>query len=344
MGTESDISFGLHYSCQSPDEEWQSLYQETLSQVKLAETLEYETIEVAEHHFLPDGWVSAPMVLLGGIAAVTDDMTVQTGITVLPLHHPVEMAEQSAIVDILSGGNFRLGVAIGWRDAEFEAFGIDKRERAPRTEEGIEIVRSLLTERSVSYDGEFYQLDDVTVMPRPVQESVPILYGGMSPPAIDRSARLADAWLMSPIEDKEELAEEVEVYRDALDRHNRSYEEVHKPLRREAYVGASDEEAWDDVWESILYEYTEVYGDYEDADHKFSADPDKEGVIDELKAHADDRFIIGGPETVVEELEEYREITDTDEFLLRMHFPGLDPSKTEASIRRLASDVMPHFE
>jgi len=343
MGSDTELAFGLHYSCQSPAGEWETLYQETLKQARLADELGYGSIEAAEHHFLPDGWVSAPMVLLGGIAAVTEDANVQTGITIMPLHHPVELAEQSAIVDILSGGNFRLGVAVGWRDAEFAAYGVDKRERAPRTEEGIEIVRSLLTEESVTYDGEFYRLDDVTVMPRPVQDSIPIWYGGMSPPAIDRAARLADTWFMSPIETKDELAEEIDLYREALDRYDRSYDEVYKPLRREAYVGPSDEEAWDDVWESLLYEYTEVYGDYDDAGHVFAPDTSKETVIEELKEHAEDRFIIGGPETVVEELEAYRDLTDMDEVLLRMHFPGLDPEKTESSIRRLAADVMPHF-
>lgn len=337
------LDFGIHYSCQSPDQEWERIYQATLEQAQMAESLGYETFSVAEHHFLPDGWIPAPFVMLGALGAVTDDMTLVTNISILPLHKPIQIAEKSAVLDTLSGGSFRLGVAIGWRDEEFEAYGVDKSTRVQRVEEGIELLRKLFTEESVSYDGEFFSTDDLTIMPRPVQDSVPIWYGGQSRNAIERAAELADSWSISPIETCGKLSRGIQIYEEELSANDRSLDDVHVPLRREMYVAEDDETAWQEVGPSLLYEYEDVYGDYDDIDHSFAASSDEE-AIEELREHAEDRFIIGSPETAIEELERYRDAIDLDEVLLRTHFPGLDTDDSEKSMRLIADEVMPHFQ
>ena len=337
-----ELDFGIHYSCQSPEGEWESIYRETLQQAQLAESLGYSTFSVAEHHFLPDGWIPAPFVMLGALSAVTDRVDLVTNIVVLPLHNPVEVAENAAVLDLLSGGSFKLGVGLGWRDEEFAAYGVDKRERVARVEEGMELVRRLLSEESVTYDGDVFSVEDLTVMPRPVQRPVPIWYGGQSEPAIRRAARLADAWSTSPIETVDELEPKFDTYRDALADNDRSIDDVHVPLRREAYVAEDDETAWREVGQSLLYEYQDVYGDYDDIGHSFDPSEHDE-ALDELRDHAEGRFLVGGPDTVAEELERYAEVVDLDEVLLRMHFPGLDPELAEKSTRLVAEEVMPRF-
>lgn len=339
----TELDFGLHYSCQSPEGDWENVYQATLEQAQTAESLGYETFSVAEHHFLPDGWVPAPFVMLGALSAVTDDMDLLTNITILPLHNPIHVAEQAVVLDTLSGGSFRLGVAIGWRDEEFEAYGVDKSTRVQRTEDGIQLLRKLFTEESVSYDAETYSVEDLTIMPRPVQDSIPIWYGGQSRSAIERAAELADVWSISPIETCGKLSRGIKIYEEELEANDRSIDDVHVPLRRELYVAEDEETAWEEVGPSLLYEYQDVYGDYDDIDHSFAASSD-EDAIEELREHAEDRFIIGSPETAIEELERYREAIDMDEVLLRMHFPGLDTDKSEKSMRLVAEEVMPHFE
>jgi probable F420-dependent oxidoreductase len=336
------LEFGIHYSCQSPEGEWERVYRETLAQAAEAESLGYSTLSVAEHHFLPDGWVPEPFVLLGGLAAVTDEVDLVTNIVILPLHNPVKVAERAVVLDLLSGGRFKLGVAVGWRDEEFRVFGVDKSERAGRTIEGMKLIRRLTTEESVTFDGKVFDVEDVTLMPRPVQQPIPLWYGGQSELAIKRAAHRADVWSMSPIESRAELADSTDVYRDALDDAGRSFDAVRKPLRREAYVAEDDETAWEEVGDALLYEYADVYGDYEDIGHSF--DPEnREEAVEELREHADGRFIIGGPETAIEELEQYQEAVEMDEVLLRMHFPGLDTDKAAKSMRLIADEVMPHF-
>lgn len=338
----SQLRFGIHYSCQSPEHDWEQLYKQTLKQAQLAETLGYESLYVAEHHFLPDGWIPTPMVFLGALAGVTDNMALGTDIIILPLHNPVEVAEQTAVLDVLSSGKAKLGVGIGWRDEEFDAYGFDKSERVERVEEGIELIQNLLTEDDVTYNGDVFSVEDLTVMPRPVQSSVPIWYGGQSKAAIDRAARMADAWIMSPIETRTELSKKTKFYHERLAECGREPADVRQPLRREAYVAEDDETAWEEVGEALLYEYQDVYGDYDEIGHSF--DPTDPGeAIAELQDHAEDRFIIGGPETAIEELKRYQKATGMDEVLLRMHFPGLDFSLAEKSVRTVAEKVMPHF-
>jgi probable F420-dependent oxidoreductase len=339
----SELDFGIHYSCQSPERNWEDIYQDTLSQAKIAEELGYRTFSVAEHHFLPDGWIPAPFVMLGALSAATDNMNLVTNISILPLHNPIKVAERAAVLDTLSGGSFSLGVAIGWRDEEFKTFDVDKSSRVQRVEEGIELLRALFTEEAVSYDGDMFTVDDLTLMPRPVQDTIPIWYGGQSRKAIERSAEMADAWSISPIETVGKLSRGIEIYADELEKHDRHIEDVHVPLRREVYVAEDDETAWEEVGPSLLYEYEDVYGDYDDIDHSF-ASSSEESAIAELRDHAEDRFIIGSPETAVQELERYRDALNMDEVLLRMHFPGLDTDNSKKSMRLIAEEVMPHFE
>jgi alkanesulfonate monooxygenase SsuD/methylene tetrahydromethanopterin reductase-like flavin-dependent oxidoreductase (luciferase family) len=124
---------------------------------------------------------------------------------------------------------------------------------------------------------------------------------------------------------------------------DRSIDDVHVPLRRELYVAEDDETAWEEVGPSLLYEYEDVYGDYEDIDHSFASSGDAD-AIEELREHAEDRFIVGGPETAIQELERYQDAIDMDEVLLRMHFPGLDTDRSEKSMHLVAEEVMPHFQ
>ncbi len=339
------LRFGLHYSCQSPDGNWESIYEEILQQAQEAEALGYEVFSVAEHHFLPDGWIPAPTVFLGALAAVTEKADLVTNIVILPLHHPIAVAEQAAVLDLLSGGRFKLGVAIGWRDEEFESYGIAKSERVGRTIEGIKLIDQLTAGGPVNYEGEFYDVSDVELMPPTVQQPIPIWYGGQSEYAIRRAAHLTDAWSMSPIETRAELAESTEFYREALADAGRSFDDVRKPLRREAYIAEDDETAWEEVGPALLYEYEDVYGEYDDIGHTFASDADGEqaDAIEALREHATDRFIIGGPETAIRELKRYEADLEINDVILRMHFPGLEAAKSTQSMRILAEQVMPHF-
>ena len=115
--------------------------------------------------------------MLATAAGVTSRVGLGTAALVLPLRHPVILAKEIASLQVLSGGRFKFGVAVGWDPAEFAAIGVPLQERGRRTDEAIEIVRLLLTEEHVSFDGRFWQFDDVTIYPR-VDDPPPLWVAG----------------------------------------------------------------------------------------------------------------------------------------------------------------------
>jgi probable F420-dependent oxidoreductase len=336
----ANVKFGLQYPGQSPEGQWSKIYEAMLDQAPLAEELGYDTITVPEHHFTDDGFISAPTTVLGALAGQTENINIGTNILILPLHHPLKVAENAAALDQLTNGRFVLGIGLGWKEDEFRAFERKKSDRVKYMIEGIEIIRKVLTEKDVSYEGKMYNFENVTVTPRPVQDSIPIWYGGQSEAAIRRSAHRTDAWIISNTERFQDISEDMEVYEEALGDAGRDPQQVHRPLRREVYVAESDEVAWEEVGEPLLLKYRETYGNYEDIGHVV----DDEFGLEDLREHAEDRFIVGGPETVIEELEKYHKELEIDEFMMQMHYAGLDMEKTEKSMRIFAEDVMPHFK
>lgn len=136
-----------------------------------------------------------PFVLFGYLAAVTTRLELVTGVIILPQRQTVLVAKQAAEVDVLSGGRLRLGVGVGWNEAEYVALGMDFHTRGRREEEQIEVLRLLWTQPIVTYEGRWHRLPAVGINPLPVQRPIPIWLGGMSESARRRAARLADGWM-----------------------------------------------------------------------------------------------------------------------------------------------------
>jgi probable F420-dependent oxidoreductase len=135
-----------------------------------------------------------PFVLFGYLAALTR-LELLPGIIILPQRQTALVAKQSAEVDILTGGRFRLGVGIGWNRVEYEALGMSFTDRGRRIDEQIVLLRRLWTERAVTFRGEFETVTAAGICPLPVQRPIPIWLGGNSSPAFRRIGRLADGWI-----------------------------------------------------------------------------------------------------------------------------------------------------
>jgi probable F420-dependent oxidoreductase len=134
-----------------------------------------------------------PLVMFGYLAGVTT-IELVTGILILPQRQTALVAKQAAAVDLLTVGRFRLGVAIGWNQVEYEALGKDFTNRGRRLEEQIDLLRRLWTERSVTFEGAFDQVVGAGLAPLPVQRPIPVWIGGASEAAYRRIGRLADGW------------------------------------------------------------------------------------------------------------------------------------------------------
>src|SRR5580704_1493680 len=192
------MNFGLLMSFRNSSRNelsYGELYRKHVDLAVEAEAMGYDTIWLTEHHFVEDGYSPAMLPLAGAIAARTKKIRIGTFVLLLPLHHPLHVAESAATVDVLSGGRFDLGLGQGYRPHEFDGFNIPRSQRASRLREGVEIIRRVFTEDNVSHEGKHFTDRNVTLYPKPVQKPhIPIWIGARSRKATERAARSDRAW------------------------------------------------------------------------------------------------------------------------------------------------------
>jgi probable F420-dependent oxidoreductase len=135
-----------------------------------------------------------PFVMFGYLAAAAPKLELVTGVIIVPQRQTTLVAKQAAEVDLLTAGKFRLGIGIGWNAVEYEALGEDFGNRGKRSEEQIELMRRLWTERSVTFEGRHHHVTGAGLAPLPVQRPIPVWIGSASKPGFERAGRLADGW------------------------------------------------------------------------------------------------------------------------------------------------------
>jgi len=155
----------------------------TRDMAKRAEALDYDSITVWDHLLSAPGlyggsWMD-PLMVLSCVAGATETIPIGTHILVVPLRHPVLLAKELATLDHMSEGRFIFGVGPGWNEPEFTAMGISIKERGRRTDEVLDAVKLLLTQKNVSFQGQFWQFEDVTIEPRP-EKYFPVWVAGGS--------------------------------------------------------------------------------------------------------------------------------------------------------------------
>ncbi|MEM8564195.1 MAG: LLM class flavin-dependent oxidoreductase [Pseudomonadota bacterium] len=193
------VNFGLWYDFRNPApwrRSFESLYSESMEQIAWAERLGFDSVWLTEHHFCDDGYCPAPLVIAAAIGATTKRMRIATNLMLLPLHHPLRIAEEAALVSLTTGGRFDLGVGAGYVESEYRAFGRSLKNRPSLMEEGIAIIRSAWAGECINFEGKRYSIDSVEVRPTP-EQPIKILMGATSSPAIARAARISDGFLSS---------------------------------------------------------------------------------------------------------------------------------------------------
>ena len=250
--TAPPVRFGVWYDFRNP-EPWtrpfETLYAETVDQIVWAETLGYGSVWLSEHHFCDDGYTPSPLVIAGAIGARTETMVIGTNVLLLPLHDPIRVAEDSATLSILTGGRFDLGVAIGYREEEFYGFRRELSKRPSTLEEAMEVIRRAWSGEPVSFEGKRLSVPDVRVTPVP--EHVPqLLLGGMSQPAVDRVARIADGFLCA-------VPGHLPMYTEALTKAGKDPAEGRVYTGVWAIVDEDPERMWSQVGDHALYQVNE---------------------------------------------------------------------------------------
>jgi|TARA_B100001750_G_scaffold37174_2_gene26637 probable F420-dependent oxidoreductase len=136
-----------------------------------------------------------PMTFYSYVAAITSRLELATGVIILPQRQTALFAKQSATLDLISGGRLRLGIGTGWNQVEYEALGENFHNRGKRSEEQIDLLRKLWSQELVTFEGKFHTVTDAGLNPLPPGRSIPIWFGGMADPVLERVAKLGDGWL-----------------------------------------------------------------------------------------------------------------------------------------------------
>src|SRR5690242_5994502 len=195
------MKFGLYSSIANPPrgEHLDRSIDEVIAEAQLAEASGFDSCFFGEHHQDRDGFLPSPLIVATAVAARTTRLRVGTSVILLPLHHPVRVAEDVITLDLVSKGRVILGVGIGYQPSDFGAFSVDFEDRAGRFEESIEILRLAWAGEPFSFRGKHYSLEDVQVLPRPYQKDGPPLWIGASIDAAARRAgRIADGFVGTP--------------------------------------------------------------------------------------------------------------------------------------------------
>lgn len=340
------LQFGVYLNTQAPPDaqELPRVYRELLDMVEVLEEAGFDAAFIPEHHQQPDGYLPSPFVAAGAVLARTTRLRAITGVMLLPLWHPMRVAEDVAVLDVLSGGRMELGVGLGLVAKEFAEFGINIRRAVSRYEEQIEILRRAWGQPTFSFAGQHFELDQVSLTPRP---PVPprLHLGGMSDPAIDRAGRLGDGWITDPLHNLETMAVWAERYRAAAAAAGRP---AHIWLQRDIYVSERPGDV-EEVWAPNLVADWRFYYNlgffrsgrfnpqYEPWIGKLSSA--SEITFDRLR---DDRIIVGTPEQAVAQLRRWQEVIRPEGICFRFRFPeGPDHQTTVRSLRLFGREVIP---
>jgi alkanesulfonate monooxygenase SsuD/methylene tetrahydromethanopterin reductase-like flavin-dependent oxidoreductase (luciferase family) len=216
------VKFGLFYQLPcAPDQSEATRYQETIEQIVLADELGFDVAWLAELHFFRQfSIMPGPLYVATAAAQRTRQVRFGTGVILLPFHHPLRIAEEAAVVDILTGGRLDFGVGRGTIAVHFQGFNVPRDESRARFEEALEIVQNAWTQKRFSHRGTYFQIPETAVVPRPLQKPHPPIRIAANSPDTAEFAGLKgyDVLVASPINPMPGFFEHIQKYREALKR------------------------------------------------------------------------------------------------------------------------------
>lgn len=324
------MEFGVYLN-QYGDERYNTTYGELFEQVDEMEELGYDLFAVGERHFFEAGFYD-PFTCLAALGGRVDTLDLMANILILPIYHPIHLAERIANIDHLVDGRSSWGVSLGYRESELVNFGVDMDDRVGRFMESIHVLKRLLAGERFDHDGEYFSFEDGFIRPEPVQAPRPPLYGGGNATvAIKRAAYRCDGFTAA-ITVPEELEADIEQYESALAEAGKDPDDANVTIMVDGYVADTEEAAYDAL-DPYMLDLTEKYIKW--------GNPEFEGrpTFDDV----DDGCIIGTPAQVAEKVERYRDM-GVDRLIFRTQFGGMSQEETLDSIRLFRDEVVPEFQ
>ena len=327
---------------------------EQLDCMRAAEDLGFDYIWVPEHHATEYGYCASPMITLAAMAVATKRIRLGSGVVVLPFNDPIRLAEEGAMIDLISDGRLDLGVGRGFQPIEYKSFGIDQSRSRQIFDEALEIIVQAWTEERVRFKGDCFDIPDTPVRPKPLQKPhPPIWMAAIGDESFEIAGRRGFNLLCSLIYGfkSDRVAELIRAYRDAL----RDY--GHDPFKGEigalcmVYCAETTEQARQDFGDPVLWYYRTIanyvaptaaeppiegYENYTDI--RYAARTVKWDELLQSKA-----VICGSPAVCIKQIEEMRAKYGFTQILCWTRLAGLDHRKVMRSMEFMQRNVMPHF-
>jgi probable F420-dependent oxidoreductase len=308
---------------------------EILAQAEAADRLGFSAALTTEHKSSEE-YFGSPLHLAYAIAARTRRVRVGTAIAIAPLYNPVELAQDAAMLDQLSGGRAWLGLGAGYMPVDYSTVGVGWDDRAQRFDETLRILRAAWTQERFSFADEIYSFDDVSVIPKPHQEGgVPLHLAAWSPGGLRRAGRLGDGWITNALMSLETMTAMAGQYRAAAAAQGR---DPHVTSIRFCWPYTSREAALEKFGDTALAMARTLFD--------YGAITDLPGVTDSaqitLEEFVKDRFLFGTPQECVETIGRFRDQAGVDDFLMIFRYPtGPDHDAVLEAMELFGTEVLP---
>ena len=333
---------------------------EALEQIEFADQLGIDEVWLGEHRFSRHGLLSGIWSFSGAVAARTKNIRIGTAVIVLPLHNPVLVAEEVAMLDVLSNGRINFGIGAGYQRQEFDGVGVDIDTSRERFQEAVDVIIKAWTEETLTYHGKYTNVDDVWVLPKPVQQPYPPLFQAVStsPASIDFAAsRSIQVIAGGPTDILGQAPQVIGRWRQKMEEYGHEHAHLDPPMSKSIYVAPTMEEAERDpvgledfssrILRSIgsngapigmpMDKDGNVAKGYE---HWANRERDRDRRDD--PGHAGLPPLRGTPEVVIEQLMQTQE-AGIEHVFGSFGFAGLPHKKVMRSMELFATKVMPHF-
>jgi alkanesulfonate monooxygenase SsuD/methylene tetrahydromethanopterin reductase-like flavin-dependent oxidoreductase (luciferase family) len=299
-------------------------------QVRLARQSGFSSLWVPQHYLTHPMQMLAPIPMLSYLLRDAEGMTIGTNILIMPLLHPVHVAEDAVTLDRLSGGRYVLGIGVGYREAEFQTFNVPLKERAQRMNESIEIMRRLWTEDKITHTGKSFRINDLGIGLKPQRKGgPPIWLAAVVDAAVRRAAQLGDAWLITNFAHLNVLVPQMALYRKLLAEAKKEFP-TEAPITRECYIGSTQAKALEECKAALQYKYA-AYSSWGLDKQSRGAESFEQPFEEFVK----DRFIIGDKAFVKEEIARYHALLGVNHFIMRVEWPGLEQARALKTISAL---------
>jgi alkanesulfonate monooxygenase SsuD/methylene tetrahydromethanopterin reductase-like flavin-dependent oxidoreductase (luciferase family) len=324
------MNFGVMVNHQYlPDEDVAQRLEEGVEVAELMRDLGYDLL-FSHHHYLANLQTPQPVPILAHLVPYSGEMRLGIGVYIATLEHPVQLAETFATLDQISGGRLIFGVGAGYREDEFDTFGIDHKTRLSRFYETLDVVQRFWSGERVTHHGKHFDIDDQAISLLPQQRpGLPIWIGANGPKTIARAAQSGYAWLGSPNVKFRWANGNLATFREGLETAGFDPAGREYPIVRELYIADTDEAARAELEPYISNEY-KAFSVYDEIYDKY---------YEEMWEKA---FLIGSPDSVAAKLDVLAE-GGWNSFIFRCSWPGMPHEMTMRTIQRFADEVMPRY-